>query len=120
MRVLTFSAFAVCSVGIAFAQEDPCASIGGCAREPGFCVHADNHDINDNVEKNPNVDLTEDECLSWCKASLTATPSVPSSAPLRSGCEMNCGLAMSRCPRKHDLVFSTLALPNRMVVCGAY
>ena len=26
-----------------------CASVGGCAREPGFCVSADNQDINNNM-----------------------------------------------------------------------
>lgn len=26
-----------------------CVAVGGCAREPGFCVSADNQDINNNV-----------------------------------------------------------------------
>jgi len=53
--------------------DDVCASVGGCAREPGFCVHADNHDINNDVTKNPNVDLPEAECLAWCKSTEGAT-----------------------------------------------
>ena len=43
-------------------SDDPCASVGGCAREPGFCVHADGQDVNDKVSKNADVDLPEADC----------------------------------------------------------
>ena len=66
------------------------------AKQPGFCVSAEGHDVNHAVERQPGSSTSDDECLRWCQAQPGRT----------FGCERivnqdNHGCYLHRAPEVH-------------------